>query len=175
MAGNPHPVCRFPPGQSGNPSGKPKGALDRTTVLRALPRVRTLAEVRADEAGWKGSFRQLLESVARDQHTPLDIRLQVASKLMADESPQQEKLINLAALSEPERKELVRLLSLAMSPTAPPVIDHQPVLSGWSASGAPVMGPPPTPEQERDILLTKLAKHLPAEEIERLRNNWSKQ
>jgi hypothetical protein len=171
---NPHPVCRFPPGVSGNPSGKPKGRRDTTTIMRALPRVRPLEEVRADKSSWRGTVWQMFESVFRDENNSLEVRFAAADRLKA--RPEEGLLHNLHLdrLTRDQQEDLARLLLLALREDAPPVIEHGPahVLHGWSASGAPVVAPPPTPQQERDELLAKLSKYVPAEEIERIRSTW---
>jgi hypothetical protein len=80
---NPSPTTRFKLGQSGNPRGT--SGPQRATILRALPAVRSLDEVLADERSWKGTARELFESVARDANNPLDLRLHCAAVLLRHE------------------------------------------------------------------------------------------
>lgn len=180
----PSPHTRFQPGESGNPAGKPPGTLSRSTILKSLPAVRTLAEVRADPDSWKGSMKQLLESVARDQQNPIDVRLQVAAQLLrldpaVDQEHQARSIINLDGLTDEERMLLAKLLLKTMppdyQPQNPPTIEGKRWAPppGWTTGGAHAPSSP-SPADERDELLGKLAKYLPPAEIERLRNEWAK-
>jgi hypothetical protein len=61
-------------------------------LLKALPSVRSLREVLDDPLSWKGSMRQLFESIARDNQQPQDIRLMCAGVLIRDEQPAEPQL-----------------------------------------------------------------------------------
>lgn len=75
---NPSPATRFKKGISPNPGGRAR----ITQMLRKVPTIRSLEEVKADARAWRGSPRQLFESVARDPDQPLDLRLAAAGTLL---------------------------------------------------------------------------------------------
>ena len=83
---NPHPIPRWKPGKSGNPNGRPPGTRSRKSILAALPRVRSLEEVLADERAWRGNWREMFEAIARDPEQDLAVRLAAADRLLKIES-----------------------------------------------------------------------------------------
>ena len=56
--------------------------MNKETIFRASRQVRPLEAVLADESSWKGTMPELLESVARDENQPLDVRLACTNALL---------------------------------------------------------------------------------------------
>jgi hypothetical protein len=110
---NPSPTTRFKPGRSGNPNGT--SGPHRATILRALPAVRSLEEIQADVRAWKGSPRQMFESIARDPDHPLDLRMHAAAVLLKHDDEQAEPLLT------PEQRR--RRIADLMRELGPPQIE----------------------------------------------------
>jgi hypothetical protein len=75
---NPNPATRFKPGQCANPGGRPR----RNPTLARVRSIRSKREVEADVDAWRGSARELIETVMRDPDQSLEVRLTCADKLM---------------------------------------------------------------------------------------------
>jgi hypothetical protein len=121
---NPNPRNQWQPGRSGNPRGtgpgRPRGSVDRATVLRRVPSIRSLAEIERDARAFKGTAAELMEAVMRDPDQELQTRLLCASALLKQPRPEN-------AL---ERLTVAELDVLIAAARAIAVADGPPLLEG---------------------------------------------
>jgi hypothetical protein len=83
--------------------------------MRALPAVRSLEEIQADVRAWKGSPRQMFESIAHDPDHPLDLRMHAAAVLLKHDDDQ-----GGAQLTPEQRQRRIREL---LDQLGPPLIE----------------------------------------------------